>query len=222
MISDPRQQMMQSWRMNAKAWTKAVRDRQIESRKLVTDAAIVDAILRLSPASILDVGCGEGWLCRALAAYNIDTVGIDASPELIEQTRALGGEFHVSNYDSIPDFGRKFDAIVCNFSLLEEDLNAVMQRFGCLLNPKGALLIQTVHPNTISGEVKENGWQVENFAGFGICFPQTMPWYFRQIASWLTLLEQHRFTVDEMIETVHPVTQDSLSLLIRCRLSFED
>lgn len=216
-MTNPRQQMMQSWRTNAQAWTQAVRNRVIESRRLVTDAAILNAIVQLNPTSVLDVGCGEGWLCRALAERYIDTIGIDASPELIEQAKALGGEFYVSTYPALPNFGKRFDAIVCNFSLLEEDLDTLIKQFSNLLQPEGNLLIQTVHPNSISDGAEE-GWRVERFAGFGSSFSQPMPWYFRQTDSWLALLTQNRFMVNEIVETVHPVTQQSLSLLIQSRL----
>jgi 2-polyprenyl-3-methyl-5-hydroxy-6-metoxy-1,4-benzoquinol methylase len=55
-------QITQSWTQNAKPWIKAVRERQIDSRRLITDQSIIDAILSSSPKSVIDIGCGEGWL----------------------------------------------------------------------------------------------------------------------------------------------------------------
>ena len=52
--------MLRSWERNAAAWTEAVRERRIASRRAGTDAAIVGAVLDASPASVIDVGCGEG------------------------------------------------------------------------------------------------------------------------------------------------------------------
>jgi hypothetical protein len=56
MQHDHREQLALSWQANADAWTSAVREQRIESRRLVTDAAILQAVLALSPARVLDVG----------------------------------------------------------------------------------------------------------------------------------------------------------------------
>ena len=87
--------IVESWRTNAPAWTVAVREEQIESRRLVTDQAIIDAVLSRSPHSVLDIGCGEGWLAREFASRNIDVVGIDVVPELIEAANAPVGVIFV-------------------------------------------------------------------------------------------------------------------------------
>ncbi|KSW27063.1 MULTISPECIES: methyltransferase [unclassified Pseudomonas] len=85
-----------SWDSNAGAWTRAVREQRIDSRRLATDEAIVRAVLEGSPHRVLDIGCGEGWLCRVLEAQGCEVVGIDASPALIEAARQAGeGQYEV-------------------------------------------------------------------------------------------------------------------------------
>jgi hypothetical protein len=37
--------ILDSWQTNATPWTAAVREQRLESRKLVTDRAIVDAVM---------------------------------------------------------------------------------------------------------------------------------------------------------------------------------
>ena len=216
-MENPQAKMMASWQINAAAWTESVRDRRIESRRLVTDQAIVNKIRQVQPKRLLDLGCGEGWLCRALQAEGIATVGVDGSSALIDRARALGGEFYVGSYGGLPNFGQKFDAIVCNFSLLEEALTGVLGQLQGLVTPQGSLLIQTIHPSTIGSETSP-GWQLETFETLGTEFSQAMPWYFRRTEDWLQLLHQTGWHLETIAEPSHPQTQQPLSLLLQAQL----
>src|SRR5690606_8793522 len=82
--------ILEAWRANAAPWTDAVRAGRIASRRQVTDRAIIDAVSAQRPHTVLDVGCGEGWLARALATRGMTVTGIDAVPALVEQARAGG------------------------------------------------------------------------------------------------------------------------------------
>ncbi|MPW04285.1 hypothetical protein GCT19_01245 [Paraburkholderia sp. CNPSo 3155] len=53
--------IIDSWQRDASPWTNAVRAGEIDSRRLVTDQAVLDAVLACDPATVLDLGCGEGW-----------------------------------------------------------------------------------------------------------------------------------------------------------------
>lgn len=66
--------IVDSWH-NAAPWTAAVREGRIESRSLITNRAIIETVLRRSPATVLDIGCGEGWLVRELAGHGIRAGG---------------------------------------------------------------------------------------------------------------------------------------------------
>ena len=210
--------IVDSWGRNAAPWITAVRERQIESRRLVTDQAIIDAVLSRSPRSVLDVGCGEGWLARALAATGISVVGIDAVPALIEQARqAGGGDFRVASYEDVIA-GRltlSVDAVVCNFSLLGHA--SVAGLFGVirsLLKPQGSLLVQTLHPLIACGDHPyEDGWRPGSWAGFHEDFSDPAPWYFRTLQSWIGLFPEHELRLLEMHEPLNPLTRKPASVI---------
>lgn len=212
------QQIIHSWHQNAAPWIRAVQDEQIESRKLVTNQAIIDTILRYRPATVLDLGCGEGWLARKLAAYGMRVLGVDVIPALIENAKKLGGEFAVYSYEQIADgdLKKQFDAVVCNFSLLgKESVEALMRRIPSLLNENGHLFIQTLHPLAACGDAPyEDGWRAGTWTGFSADFSDPAPWYFRTIASWIKLLCESKLTLVEIGEPQHPHTGKPASLLL--------
>jgi 2-polyprenyl-3-methyl-5-hydroxy-6-metoxy-1,4-benzoquinol methylase len=210
--------IVESWRHNVDAWTAAVRERRIESRELVTDRAIVDAVLSRSPRSVLDIGCGEGWLGRALAARGIEVLGIDVIAGLVERAKAAGGgDFRVASYDEVAAGALDFtaDVAVCNFSLLgRESVNTVFAAMPALLKPHGVFIVQTLHPVIACGErAYQDGWREGSWAGFSADFTDPAPWYFRTLASWLALLATHRLRLLELREPLHPRTQQPASVI---------
>jgi len=201
-----RDQLRRSWLANAAAWTDAVREQRIESRRLVTDKAIIEAVLDRQPRTVLDLGCGEGWLARALASHGIEVTGIDASEPLIEAARERGGAmFLAGDYD---DMQGRFDVTVANFSLLDERIPKV----------DGTLIVQTVHPAFAGGDYQD-GWRTETFAAFEGHWPESMPWYFRTLESWSRALKDAGYVIDEIREPLHPQKGVPASLILIARRS---
>ncbi len=209
-----------SWDRNAAAWSETVRAGGIPSRRAGTDGAIVEAVARVPGRRVLDVGCGEGWLARALAGRGREVVGVDGSAELVRRAReAGGGTFLVLRYDEIEaDPGRlggPFDAVVCNFALLGDRVAPLLRALAAVLAPDGRLLVQTVHPFTACGDAPyRDGWRTEDFAAFARPFPAAMPWYFRTVGSWLAEAREAGLEVVETEEPLHPETGRPLSLIL--------
>ena len=211
-------QILESWHRNVDAWTTAVRERRIESRALATDQAILDAVLERAPHSVLDLGCGEGWLARALAARGIQVLGIDAVPGLIARaTAAGGGEFRVATYQQAAAGLLHFsaDVALCNFSLLGcESVDTLFAAMPRLLRPHGVFIMQTLHPNVAGADrPDQDGWREGSWAGFSAEFTDPAPWYFRTLESWEALLRRHRLRLLDRREPLHPRTRQPASVI---------
>ena len=211
-----------SWLKNVAPWTRAVRQRQIESRALATDRAVVDAILEHAPRAVLDIGCGEGWLIRALAPHVPTRIGVDAVPGLIERARAAGGgEFRVASYADLAGgaLAERVDLAVCNFSLFgEHSVEQLIAAHGCFLRPGGLLVVQTLHPHLASaGSPYGDGWREGSWAGFDPAFVDAAPWFFRTLASWVSLFTRHGLKLLALREPLDPRSGRPASVLFVAR-----
>jgi 2-polyprenyl-3-methyl-5-hydroxy-6-metoxy-1,4-benzoquinol methylase len=209
--------IIDSWHKNTAPWVDAVRKNEIESRTLVTNRAIVDAVRSLSPATGLDIGCGEGWLVRALDG--VAMTGVDVVPGLVDAARhAGGGDFHVMSYEEIArgQLRLAVDVAICNFSLIGEEAVAGLFRAApTYLRPGGFLVVQTMHPVVACGDAPYlDGWREGSWAGFNAGFTDPPPWYFRTLGSWVKLFTEHGLHLRELREPVHPKTGKPASLIL--------
>jgi SAM-dependent methyltransferase len=218
--------IVESWSRNSDPWVAAVRGREIASRALVTDAAIVEAVRSCAPRTGVDLGCGEGWLIRALP--EVAMVGVDAIPTLVDAARAAGnggdgsGDFRVMSYEEIAagKLQLAMDVAVCNFSLIGEASTAGLLRAApTYLRPGGTLIVQTVHPVMACGDAPyADGWREGSWAGFSKDFTDAPPWYFRTVASWISLFLDSGLRLTALCEPVHPETGKPVSLILTGQL----
>jgi 2-polyprenyl-3-methyl-5-hydroxy-6-metoxy-1,4-benzoquinol methylase len=216
---DNDRKIIDSWFKNAAPWIVAVEEQQIESRKLITDRSIVDAVVSRGSQTVLDLGCGEGWLTRALVAQRLNVLGTDIIPTLIERARIMGlGNFELASYADIAagKLGLKFDVVVANFSLIgKESVESLFRSMPSLLNDRGAFVIQTLHPMIACGDLPYlDGWRASSWDGFSDRFTDPAPWYFRTLESWVKLYSTHGLSIVEIREPIHPQTGKPAAIIL--------
>ncbi|MBL0334904.1 MAG: methyltransferase domain-containing protein [Chitinophagaceae bacterium] len=223
-MSNKETSIISSWHSNAAAWIDIISRQGIASRTLATNKAIIDAVIEQHPKTVLDLGCGEGWLCRELAKRGVQVTGTDISPELIRKAgETTDGKFFVASYEDISAghfvFENRFDVIVINFALLgKESVENLLSKLPSLLLPGGVLLIQTLHPIVrIAMGDYTTGWKEGSWDGLGEQFVQPYQWYFRTLEDWLDLLVKSGFSAVQHTTVSHPETAVPLSLILACR-----
>lgn len=107
-------------------------------------------------SSVLDVGCGSGWLCEYFARLGYKMTGLDVSPDLIEianqrmtgcsfgvdEETPLRCQFVVHDIEKGPLDHEHFDAIICYDALHHfEDENAVLSSITKMLHDGGLLFV---------------------------------------------------------------------------------
>ena len=217
MATNKEKHIIDSWMQNAKPWISAISNAEIESRKLITNQAIIDTVLKQRPLTVLDIGCGEGWLARALGTAGVSVQGIDVVPELVEQAGQLGsGTFQVLSYEELAmeAFTEQFDVAVCNFSLLgDESVNYVFQSISKVVHAEGYFIVQTMHPVAASAAQEyEDGWRSGSWAGFKQ-FTNPPPWYFRTMETWKALFADYGMDLLEIKEPLFPGTDTFASVI---------
>ncbi|MFW9263966.1 methyltransferase [Nostoc sp. KVJ20] len=214
------QRILHSWVVNAKPWTRIVRDKLLESRVLVTDRAIVEAVVDFEPRTFLDIGCGEGWLCRELWDRGFNGWGVDAISNLIESARCMGDiRFVVSSYSDLPSqrFGsiNQFSCFICNFSILgERALGEIAEAGQSMLESKGKIIIQTLHPHLVCGDSPyKSGWRETSWTGVGDGSCHPAPWYFRTVESWIAEFHLRNYQLLKLLEPSHPISKKPASII---------
>ncbi len=108
--------------------------------------ALIARLKELKVHRILDLGCGNGALTRALARAGFDALGCDADREGIEHAIIAGGQFIVASiYDDPVKLGQEqFDAIV-SAEVIEHlfSPHRLPEFAAAILKPRGYLIVTT-------------------------------------------------------------------------------
>jgi SAM-dependent methyltransferase len=116
-----------------------------------------DQFLELLPKAgraTLDVGCGEGRLCRDLRALGHHVVGVDSSPTMVAAARDADPEIDVQLADAaaLPFPDGSFDLVVAFMSLQDvDDFEDAIAEAARVLEPSGRLCLAVVHPLNSAG-----------------------------------------------------------------------
>ncbi len=128
--------------------TKPFANEPRETARLLIDFGYVVQLLDLrSGMSLVELGCGPGWMTRFAARHGLEAVGYDIAPKMIEIAREVAAAegvdatFEVGDMETL-DLGRRFDtALVYDAIHHTPRADLVFGAAHRALKPGGRLLI---------------------------------------------------------------------------------
>lgn len=143
-------ELLHFWNCVAEDWNTQVGDEGDSNRRLNSDPVLWSMAGDVSGRSVLDAGCGTGYLTVKLAGAGASVIGVDFSPAMISiaKRRAPSLDFRVDSCLSlatVPDVS--IDLLVSNYVLMDiQDLDACLKAFHRVLIPGGAAVAVFSHP----------------------------------------------------------------------------
>jgi ubiquinone/menaquinone biosynthesis C-methylase UbiE len=214
------------WEDAGDVWAKFVRSGNDFYRNYMTLPAFLQLIGDAEGLSVLDLGCGEGYVARILARGGAHVTGVDISPSMIaeackeEAVEPLGICYIESDARSMPMLvDDTFNAVISFQTLMDiEDIHSVVSEVARLLKPGGCFHAMLLHPcfaNRFRGEEKIIGWEADQYLKVVDYFdgsPTTWLWqnrversfkttqYHRTLSEYVNILAENGLFIERMVE----------------------
>jgi ubiquinone/menaquinone biosynthesis C-methylase UbiE len=142
-------QVPTSWGAVASWYDRLLEERADSYQRRVILPNLLRLLGQVKGRRILDIGAGQGFFSREMAARGALVTGIDAAEELVAlaKERAPAAEFIKARADQLPFSDGIFDAAMAILALQNmENLNGVIFEAGRVIKATGRLLVVINHP----------------------------------------------------------------------------
>jgi len=109
---------------------------------------------------VLELGCGEGRVCRDLNARGYRVTGVDVAPTMVRLAREADpeGDYRLADAAALPFVDAEFDLVVAYNSLMDvDDLEGAIREAARVLAPGGRFAICVTHPLADAGVFASDG-----------------------------------------------------------------
>ncbi len=150
MTSDQIEETKALWNCIAQDWNIQVGDKGDSNRILNSDPVLWDFAGNVAGLSVLDAGCGTGYLSRQLHQRGAKVIGVDFSEKMIEIARAKAPriDFRVDSCSSLETVeDGSINVVIANYVLMDTpDLYGTMRAFNRVLKADGVAIVIFSHP----------------------------------------------------------------------------
>ncbi len=224
-------QISQAWDKLADKWTGKYDEYGDINRRYIIDPAIFRLVGSVKGLSILDAGCGNGYLCRLLAKQGAKMTGVDLSKKLVEIARQkereapLGITYYAGTLCNLAMLrDETFDLVISNLVLMDlPDLDKAVKELQRVLKTNGRLVFSIMHPCFASAPVRGSAripqdsdrkedwtyWKIDRYFdrsmeiwGF-IDWPRVYSFH-RPLSDYINSLIRNGFTITGFEEPIPP------------------
>jgi SAM-dependent methyltransferase len=171
--------------------------------------SLLDAAGVSAKMSILDIGCGPGYVSAAAAERGAMPIGLDFSREMIAIAKKMSPqiEFREGDAQHLPFPDRNFDRVVANFALLHvAKPEHAMKEANRVLKPGGRFGFTTWAKISVNPFVKIVDDAIQAHANLDVDLPPGPPFYlFESEDEFREALERAGFDGDSMTFKVHTI-----------------
>ena len=150
------------WTRSAEQWDADYNDDGDITRRYFSDEPMLELLGDVDGKSVLDVGSGNGYLCRKLARAGATITGVELADGFVkiarqrESAERLGITYYQASASSmsfLPD--ASFDAAVSNYVLMDiQEYEQALAEVFRILKPGGPFVVVISHPAFACG----HGW----------------------------------------------------------------
>lgn len=170
---------------------------------------LLDATGIAAAMSVLDVGCGPGYVSAAAAERGATPTGLDFSREMIAIAKRLSPkiEFREGDAQNLPFVNCSFDRVVANFALLHlANPERAMVEANRVLKPGGRFGFTTWAKVSENPFVKLVDDAIQKHADLDVDLPPGPPFYlFEDEAEFQKALDRAGFDGSSMTFRVHKI-----------------
>jgi len=152
-------EIRENWNANAEIWAAGYDDDGDRNRRQQSDEPMLALLGDVAGRRILDVGSGNGYLCRKLSKAGARMTGVEFSDAFFamarnrEEQENLGTVYHNASATQMPFLAdQSFDKAVSNYVLMDiRDYQQAVREVHRVLKPGGHFVVVISHPAFASG-----------------------------------------------------------------------
>ena len=144
---------IQAWSAYSREIDEAVGDEGDPARRYILNPVFFTLVGDIAGSTILDAGCGTGYLCRLFARRGAQMTGIEPAASLFayavehEQAEPLGIHYIQQDLSTFTSDDTAFDIVVANMVFMDiPDYQSAMQNCIAALRSGGRFIFSLLHP----------------------------------------------------------------------------